>query len=205
MDYSKLLYNLNYAKETGNGAGLDIAIKMIKEEIYKTEAKNAGRSSALSAAKKILNNNFSSDDKFCYPTYNNEGEQYICNGYALVKLNKALPLENRPNTVPPMEASTYDKTIKAFAANNLTEIDLPPLSELKANLKIQKGKPKDKKGYVYDFGAGLPMVNIEYLIYVLSLLPNCKKAKISASNSVLSSLYFYDNNGVGILMPIKKI
>ena len=198
MNYTDFLGKLNTLKATRDINLLDDVISLVKEEIARDEAKKGGKLSALSAAKRILKSSLSDNLKYAF--YQND-KQCICNSYELVILNEQLPLENRPESI---EAPSFDveRLIKTARDNQIT-VELPTVAELKTQQKIQKAN-KERIPY-YDFGEGLPRVQIIYLLDIMALLPNVKTVKISNRYSLTSAIYCNDNNGEAVIMPLKKV
>lgn len=93
------------------------------------------------------------------------------------------------------------------AANHGPTLELPTVAELKAHIKTQKAENKANgvKGPAkYDFGLGRPLVNAEYLLDMLELLPGCE-AVCGQDKPELQGIYFSaEGQGEGILFPIHK-
>jgi len=121
------------------------------------------------------------------------GRCCACSGYHAVRL--LTPVEgfkevkgiNLDNSYPPVEELD-------------TELHVPTPGELKANKVKDKSNPRR---YLYDFGDGLPMVDVRFLTDIIDCLPHAK-AFIKSSDGEDSTIWFTSEKGDGILLPIRK-
>ena len=135
------------------------------------------------------------------------GKQVVCDGLRLIRFNDPLPLPEDAGGLDPEKAIGPRSEYAA-------PLELPSLEKAKSLLKIVrrcKGRPtenvsawKSKSGkgfYQYDFGEGLPAVDLEYLVDMLEALPGCKAYR---RDNPHSPIYFTAENGDGILLPVRK-
>ena len=97
------------------------------------------------------------------------------------------------------------------------ELALPSAKDLKADIKMAKEAAAsgtmhigcyhiDRCGrkitVMYDFGYGLPMVNAEYLLDMLDVLPDCRAYIVQGSTT--NPIYFVSGDSDGVLLPMRK-
>lgn len=137
----------------------------VKEDMAMEYAKKNGVGEKLKCAKRILKRNAEVRPLLTYAYTEESGIQNICDGFCLVQLTEPLPLPE----LPAGERYIAVEKIKPKQRNPIT-LTLPSLSELKSYYKLKKDE-KAKVVY-YDFGEGLPLVDAEMLIDVMTLVPN---------------------------------
>ena len=154
--------------------------------------KKAGNGSALTAAKRIIKA-AKGRAKLEGAWTNADGLQCLCDGIRAVRLKN--PLAGLP-------ASSGIDIDRFFTdAQRGEKLTVPTAAELKQVLAAHKASGS-KARPVYDWGDGLPAVDAEYLRDMLAILPG---AEIHANEcGALSPIYFDDNSGNGLLMPVRK-
>lgn len=197
-----------HLKNGSNGNAVEI-IEALKQEaaaeIRRDEAKRSGTASRQKAAERIIKSAKSVQPfRPCmHGAWIDNGKQYICDGFRVVRFNEPLPLESIPEGVEPLNASR----IIAPGMNTGATLDLPELGELRAHIKTEKARIKAEKlrGIVplWDFGDGLPAVDAQYLADMLEALPGCT-ATVAKDYPELRIVYFESENGDGGLLPVKK-
>ena len=173
----------------------------LQDDIYKAERKSKGELSALKAAQRILKN--ARDDgrvALAYPWTDKQGRQVVCDGFRLARLNEPLPLPERPAD---LKYINYPAFLEPAIQSRSERLEAPEASKLSAHIKIVK--PTLPKGGVvkWDFGDGLPMVNAQYLLELLALLPGAS-LYCTGKNPLISPIYFESESGDGVLMPVRK-
>jgi len=173
-------------------------VKQLREDITKDEAKKSGRSQQLSAAKRILKTAVQANkEALTYaPIQNNK--QCVCDGYRAVRLVN--PITGLPELPENIEYVNLDNIVKR--SSDMTEIELPDIAKLSAYIKTYRaehGKKASKP--MFDFGEEYQVVDAEYLLDMLLLIPNAKA--YSVKNKGVSVIYFENEIGDdGVLLPI---
>ena len=198
-------YNISHNDPDGINLGCRLAAIVIelKADIAAEECKAAGKLSPLNAAKRIIKSAKSNNSReYIHGSWMQDGMQCYCDGYHGVRLNNPLPTEEIPPNSERMDLSGVIKSAKEYAG---AVLKLPTVSELKAHIKFEKANKKvnrDRSPVTYDFGPDLPLVNAEYLLNMLELLPGCKaKAKFGSS---VGPIYFEAEAGDGVLLPVRR-
>lgn len=173
-------------------------IEDLKKDIAHAAAKKGGKLNAQKAAEKILKQG----DAIIRPILQYapviDDIQYISNGYLVIALSKPLQLPEPPDNLEPLP---YKKFLDG-STKNIT-LSLPDLAQLKAYYKIQKAQHKHEKKYrcFYDFGVGLPCVDVDFLISMMEILPG---AVATCSERWQEGIYFKDfENNSGLLLPVR--
>lgn len=121
------------------------------------------------------------------------GRACACDGFRAVRLTLESPEGFR-------SAAGVDLK-RFFDAARGASLPLPSVDDLKAIIKEAKEK-KEKKA-IFDFGAGLPMVDARFLLDMLRIFPDAK-AYTTARNAKTGAIFFDSFTGDGLLMPIFK-
>ena len=136
--------------------------------------------------------------------FTRDGKSCICDGYILLSLSETLDL-------PPVAGGSVNaaKMIDE-AARDAAPLALPSLAEVKSFQKRAKSAPRgawldriypEKSRTLFDFGAGLPMVNLALLRDVLEALPDARACWTTPS----APLVFTAPNGQALLCPVKPV
>lgn len=199
---------LGHLKNGANGNAAEI-LEYLKteaeEEIRHAAAKQSGNGNRQKAAERVIKSAKAQQQREALwgAWEDKNGAQYICDGFRLVKLFEALPLEKIREGVQPIDAA---RIIPADKNARGAVLELPTVGELKAYIKEEKALKKavkDKSGVLYDFGADLPAVNAQYLLDMLEVLPGCT-ARAAAQRPALNQIYFESGDGCGVLLPVKR-
>lgn len=138
--------------------------------------------------------------------------QCVCDGFRAFRMYNPVPMENRPEGIAePLNLNTVFPG--RHALDGYTEIPLPDVNELKSHISIQRAKigkpPKNKyltdvkKTIFWDFGDDLPVVNAQYLLDLMTVLPNANVILFNPAQP-LGPLYAHDEHGESILLPCRK-
>ena len=136
--------------------------------------------------------------------FTRDGKSCICDGYILLSLPESLDL-------PPVSGGSVNvaKMIDN-AARDAAPLPLPSLAEVRSFLQLAKSAPRgawldriypEKGRTLYDFGEGLPLVDLALLRDVLEALPEAR-ARWTTPNGML---VFDAPNGQALLCPCKPI
>lgn len=161
--------------------------------------------SATSAANKIIKLMPKERKDYAGCFYDKQGRQIIVSNCAAIRLNEHLPI-----TEANIPFGSVDSLFLS-ACQNTEKLDLLSLEYLKDYIQNAKDdepevyKGRNHKPIVYDFGAGLPMVNSEYLLLIYKVL-GWKNLTATANEDKwgTSPVYFSSDRGDCILMPIEK-
>ena len=165
----------------------------LKDEITRTEAKATGNTKRLQAAKRILKKGGESRTAFEF-AYIKDGKQYLTDGYRLAVLKNHLPLPPVPKDEMYFDVSAFDRMINI---DNYKIIDTPDINKLQAYIKIQKAN--GIKHIVYSFGEEFTTVDANYLLDMITIIPN---AEIHFTSKYNALILVSDNGDVGLLMPV---
>ena len=179
-------------------------IRDLEADVASDTCKAAGRNNALSAAKRIFKVAMSTGKSGLCGAWEENGRQCLCDGYRGVRLVNHLPVDHIPEYATPINLSNIvDGVIK----NKGVEIELPSIGELKAHIKVEKANKKirkDRDPVVWDFGEDLMLLDAEYLLDMLEILPGCK-AYAASKGAALSPVYFESEAGDGVLLPRRRV
>jgi len=173
----------------------------LREQLAAECAKESGKSKELAAAKRICSE--AKSGAFAV----GEKQGMIGAGVYCALIAEPFP------ALPPMDEKTPGSMADVVnrqmvvARNNCTErLVLPDVGKLKAHIKTEKAEHKGEKRYVpvWDFGEGLPLVNAQYLLNLMELLPGCRAQKEPGKAD--STIYFFTDSesGEAVLLPVKK-
>lgn len=176
---------------------IDELITELKADLLKEAAKKNGTAGKKKAADSIIKQ-LKIFGKQGGAITAADGSQIIGGSYSAVKLIEPLPVEPCSNTD---SLPVYIRFIDNARENNGIAVNLPTIAELAAYIKERKAA-KDKYIY-YDFGEGLPLVGAQYLLEIITLLPDAV-CITSARDTLIKPLYFKGEAGEGLLLPVRK-
>jgi hypothetical protein len=143
------------------------------------------------AIKRILNANKNNSVTGIYH-YNDE--YLITNNYLIIIVDEELEV-TKNNSID------FEKL---FNMNNPRELTLPDVKELRTYISSEKKHLKKcigDKVVKFDFGDGLPMVNAQFLLDIMTILPH---AHAEYDLNYPFSIRFNSENGKAILLSIRK-
>ena len=192
--------NLDLTKTIGSvEAEIASVILQLKNDIASEEAKKNGKSNQLKVAKDILKR--ATKEALHYAKTIN-GNQYICDGFILVKFVNPFELPECPEKLEYINAESFIEIAKKFSE----ELIVPDKTKLKTYIKTQKAEHKgDKnfKGAVYNFGKNLPMFNAQFLVDAIECMDGEYKIFYKDTKT---SVYFVDGFGNEVVLcPISKL
>ena len=170
-------------------------------EIRKNAAKTNGSRDRQKAAEKVLKNAKTIGKEALCGAWVNGDAQYFSDSFAAYRLRDTIPLEN----IPRVDFHGVLENAFTGAEQNEKTLDLPDVPTLRAYIKTEKATKKaakDRTPVLYRFGELLPVVNAEYLLNILEILPGavCR----CSSHSILKPLYFTATAGDAVLCPVRK-
>lgn len=138
--------------------------------------------------------------------YYDEDFQIACDGYMIAALSKNnhVPLAERPDDdAYKWNFQNWKKLIPWNCDTEDRIVELPDLTALKLYLKSEKLKNGKKNSFpiIFDFGADLPYIKIEYLIAAMEILPDAKAYYAGYKNCYL--LLKDDSGSVVYIMGTK--
>ena len=183
-------------------AALGVAIRETLREVRNEQAKQDGRAKAKKAAERILKDGGKMRDCFGY-AYTVGDCQYICDGYKAIKYADPLPLPALPAGVEYVNIAVIDDII-AQSRDGET-VNAPDVDALKSYIKREKATRGKSAKILYDFGAGLPVVDARFLLDMLEALPGAvlKVAKGRPDGVNLNAVYFENGANVGAMLPVR--
>ena len=146
-----------------------------------------------------------------HAAWTEDGKQCFMDGFRGFRLTDHLPLDVvwTVHTGKHLElsVSTHIDTAKEANTRSFT---LPTLASVKAHIKAVKAERKAEgipldMAIPYDLGDDLPCVNAQYLVDLLEILPDAKKAWLDPHYPLLCPIYVSTGTGDAILMPIRKM
>ncbi len=190
------------------GVQLSALVIDLRETIATEEECKRGRAVPYAAAKRICKRTVECNSH--RPSTQGawidaDGKQCLCDGMTGVRLNSPFKLTVAPEPECG-ERFDLDAVIRPVRLNSVALKS--PSAALHAKIKSDRaeykasGRPKYESFVsMYDFGAGLPLVNAEYLLDLLELFPDCE---IYAHDNPLYPIYFKSASGEAVLCPIRK-
>jgi hypothetical protein len=194
------MYLMQASSEEWRNSIINDIIKELKAELLKDEAKKNGKTQAKKAADNILRQ--TKDARRDSGAYiDGAGRQMIGGIYSAVRMYDALPVEELPKNAIKID---YNRFFNEASKNAGAELALPSPEELSVYIKSEKAAHKGERGFrvLWDFGDGLPVVDANYLLDMIYLLPDSKCT--AAARSIYGALYFESICGDGVLMPCRK-
>ena len=131
------------------------------------------------------------------------GWNCVCDGAVLLCLAEPLDL-------PPVAGGIDAAKMIDNAARDAAPLPLPSLAEVRSFLKLAKSAPRgawldriypEKSRTLYDFGAGLPLVDLALLRDVLEALPDAR----ACWTTDRAPLLFTAENGQAVLCPVSPV
>lgn len=190
------------------GIQLSALVIDLRETIATEEECKRGRAAPYAAAKRICKRTVECNSH--RPSTRGawidaDGKQCLCDGMTGVRLNSPFKLTVTPEPECG-ERLDLDAVIRPVRLNSVALKS--PSAALRAKIKSDRAeyKASGRSKYesfvsTYDFGAGLPLVNAEYLLDLLELFPDCE---IYAHDNPLYPIYFKSASGEAVLCPIRK-
>lgn len=168
-------------------------IEDMKSEIRKSSARSP---SVYKEAMKILKQAANRLDMA--KSYKKDGIQYFCDGCELYAMIDHIPLPEFADDENHYDL--YSLMCKVYHPGE--KLDVPPLASIKADVKIRKAECGKGSGKLYDFGEGKPVVDVEKLIRVLTIIPDAEL--FMSENGSNCGICAKDENGnTAVLMPIR--
>lgn len=198
--------NLNKSTFSGVGAKLG-EFYITLESQYRAEiARKLGKSSVKHGMESILKSAKGFNKQFLQYAYYDEDFQIACDGYMIAALSKNnhVPLAERPdNDAYKWNFPNWKNKIPWNCDTENRIVELPDLTALKLYLKSEKSKSSKKNPFpiIFDFGASLPYIKIEYLITAMEILPDAKAYYAGDKNCCL--MLKDDNGSVVYVMGIE--
>lgn len=191
------------------GVQLSALVVDLRAALAIEEERKRGRATPFAAAKRICKRTVERNSH--RPStqgawIDKDGKQCLCDGMTGVRLNSAF---NLPAAPEPECGDRFDlgAVIRPSRENSIA-LKRPTAAELRAKIKADRAEYKARRcskyeafTTKYDFGAGLPLVNTEYLLDLIELFPDCE---IYAHETPLSPIYFKSASGEGVLCTIRR-
>lgn len=198
--------NLTKSHLTGAGARLGEFYVVLEEKLRKDAAKKLGKSSVKHGMESILRSAKGFNKPFLQYAYYDEDFQIACDGYMIAALSKNnhVPLAERPDDdAYKWNFQNWKNQIPWNCDTEKRIVELPDLTALKLYLKSEKSKSSKKNPFpiIFDFGANLPYIKIEYLIAAMEILPDAKAYYAGYKNCCL--LLKDDNGSVVYIIGIE--
>ena len=136
-----------------------------------------------------------------YAWIDGDGRQCICDGFQAYRMKNHLTLEERPESAG--DPIDLDRIIPSTIPDGYAAVPFPAVSELKAFDATERAKWTGKKSQccpLWDFGPGLPAVQVAYLLNAAAIFPNA--TEIFVKNHV-SALYIRCEDGDAIILPVR--
>ena len=178
------------------GDVLEAMAEQLRDDLRTAEAKKNGKTNVLSAAKRILKTALKTPRPALHKAFYNNGLQCVCDGFRGAQFFEPLPLEELPSDV---ETVNLNRLLDDAQKNNNTACELPELKALKTYIKLCKAEKQ--KDIFYDFGAGLPYVNAEFLADMLELFPDA--LAFFKPSQTIYNIYFESTSGRGLLCAVR--
>lgn len=185
------------------GVSLARFLDAVEHERKQQTAKNGGQLARFRAMERIIKRAKKDNRPALHGAWIENGLQYVCDSFRLVRISEPLELPAIPVNVLPIDA---ERIIKPASKNEGARLELPDPAELRAHIKAEKAKTKGQRGArppFWDFGDDLPRVNAQYLLDMLEIFPD-SVAICSKSRPLLNAIYFESASGAGVLLPVRK-
>ena len=180
----------------------------LEADIREQAARSKGRGSAartltaiLTAQKKLGSRPWTE-----YAWLDAAGRQCVCNGFQAFRLNAPLPLEPRPADAPKPIDLVKIFPAPADLASEYRVIKLPDAAEVKAFAAVERaksGRRKRKTEIMWDFGDGLPGVNVQFLIDLFNVFPDASEVYVKSDYArYISPMYVKAEGGDAVIMPL---
>ncbi len=174
----------------------------IKDDVRAEAAKSSGKADVLKAMKSVIKSaeKTASHNPMFHGAFYEDGKQCVCDGYRAIRVDNPVDIHIAEQGDRSFITKTFREVAKA------EELALPSVADLKAYIKIntaaKKATSRNVNPLEYDFGEGLPAVNAQYLLDMLTAMPDAT-AYWDAKNT--NSIIYFKAEGVdGILCPVKK-
>lgn len=191
------------------GVQLSALVVDLRTALAVEEERKRGRATPFAAAKRICKRTVERNSH--RPSrqgawIDKDGKQCLCDGITGVRLNSAFDLTEAPE---PECGDRFDlgAVIRPSRENSIA-LKRPAAAELRAKIKTDRAEYKAQRrskyetfSPKYDFGAGLPLANAEYLLDLIELFPDCE---IYAHENPYSPIYFKNTAGEAVLCPIRR-
>lgn len=172
----------------------------LREGVISAAAKAAGRSSVLSACKRILKG----AARIGKPAFDGawigkDGRQYLTTGFLGVVL--AAPVDLPVPESDDSDARAGMEPILSATPDSTAPLTLPDLATVKAHVKICKATGTE---ILWDFGPGLGLYNAQYLADLMEALPGCTATIQTGVKHPIMYLQAPDGSQ-GILLPVRPL
>lgn len=172
----------------------------LREGVISAAAKAAGRSSVLSACKRILKGAArSGKPAFDGAWIGKDGRQYLTTGFLGVVL--AAPVDLPAPESDDSDARARMEPVLSTTPDSTTPLTLPDLATVKAHVKICKAMGAE---ILWDFGPGLGLYNAQYLADLMEALPGCT-ATIQTRVKCPTMYLQAPDGSQGILLPVRPL
>lgn len=191
------------------GRVLAVFAGAVYNEMISDDAKNSGRGAVKKALEKVCKNSSGTGRAIFSKSATINGRQIVCDGFKLFSL--VSPVELSPEYMNAGDAASaelekiYTRFVSAARDNAKKPLTVPAAAVLKAFITSEKARLKAAGDKLhkpsYDFGDGLPAVNAEMLLDVLTVYgPNVQLY----GGAWCEAIYITSDAGDGLIMPCKK-
>lgn len=181
---------------------LDV-LKALESDMLLEQSKKSGTKSIVTAANRIIKNAESNSKDMLMGMFTNQARDgstlyCVCDGFVAIRFNEK-PLLPEIDEKYHGQEMQLEYIVKSMDGSK--EIELPDIAKLKVYIKTHKIKEKNNPKKVADYLLNEELnlwVNPQYLLNAMECLPDCKAY---AANRI-SPIYFKDENGDGVVIPV---
>lgn len=178
---------------------LEKLIADVEADIRQETAASRGNGAAQRIITKMLKANREFKPEISYQWIDAKNRQCAIDGHRGFRFKDHLPLEERPK-----DCGDHPELSKIYPSSDVLDTKYLPIKlPSAADIKIEIAKQKSlgfKRNYYYDFGADLPVVNAQYLLDIITVLPDADTIWYSG---ILSPMFVFTDRADAILCTIK--
>ena len=166
----------------------------------------------IKSAKKIC-----SEKEFVHGIWTDkDGFQYVTDGHRIYRLGgfgQPEPLDGFPEVKDQEDIDAFMADIdKDFENGEFVQLEVPGVDEMKEYQKRRRSKDttiaapwfvhKESNTLIYDFGFGMPCINVQFLLDALEFLPDGKLYARRCKNSYNKPMLLKSYYGDAVLFPM---
>lgn len=139
-------------------------------------------------------------DNLAYPWIDADGRQCVCDGFQAYRLRQHLPLEERPDTLPPTGVN-LDKLFPCDLTG-WKHLEMPSVNELRSFIAMERAQNGKKSTPIWSFGPEAPSVSAVLLLNAVTIFPAVTEI---LWNTLVSPLVITCEQGDGMVLPTRDL
>ena len=136
------------------------------------------------------------------------GKQYLCDGFRILEINEPIELPPISKDIKRENYFNACKVIKEAKQKDTYDLEIPPVQELKAEIKILRSQMSVKERKIKGVAITLTdkglTLNAQYLLEMSEALGGVETIKVPVNSKGIEPIYAENDIGTGLILPIRN-